>query len=61
MQAIEFRADDSRESPGRIGGNASCLRRAAGDRPEVFAPDSLTFADGGLVLNRQHVNGATRL
>ena len=52
--SIEFRADDSRESPGRIVGTLLVYGERAGDRPEVFAPDSLTFADGGLVLNRQH-------
>ena len=52
--SIEYRADDSRESPGRIIGTLLVYGERAGDRPEVFAPDSLTFADGGLVLNRQH-------
>ena len=52
--AIEYRADDSRESPGRIIGTLLIYGEKAGDRPEVFAPNSLTFADGGLVLNRQH-------
>ena len=52
--SIEYRADDSRESPGRIIGTLLTYGEKAGDRPEVFAPDSLTFADDGLVLNRQH-------
>ena len=52
--SIEFRADDSRESPGRIVGTLLTYGERSSDRPEVFAPDSLTFADGGLVLNRQH-------
>ena len=55
--SIEYRADDTRESPGRIVGTLLVYGERAGDRPEVFAPDSLTFADG-LVLNRQHQRGA---
>ena len=43
-------------APGRESGRDTLLvyGERAGDRPEVFAPNSLTFADGGLVLNRQH-------
>ena len=52
--AVEFRADDSRESPGRIVGTLLTFGEKASDRAEVFAPGSLTFADDGLVLNRQH-------
>ena len=52
--AIQLRADDTRETPGRIVGVLLRYGERSSDRPEVFAPDSLTFADGGLVLNRQH-------
>ena len=52
--AIELRADDSRESPGRLVGVLLTYGERAGDRPEVFEAGSLTFADDGLVLNRQH-------
>ena len=52
--SIEYRADDSRESVGRLVGTLLVYGERSGDRPEVFAPDSLTFAGGGLVLNRQH-------
>ena len=52
--AIELRADDSRESPGIIVGVLLRYGERASDRPEVFEADSLTFADGGLILNRQH-------
>ena len=51
--SIELRSDDSRESPGRLVGTLLVYGEKAGDRPEVFAPDSLTFA-GGILLNRQH-------
>ena len=56
--SIEFRADDSRESPGRIVGTLLTYGETAGDRAEVFAPGSLTFPSGGIVLNRQHVRKA---
>ena len=52
---VEFRADDSRASPGRLVGTLLVYGERAGDRPEVFAPGSLTFADDGVVLRRQHV------
>ena len=51
--SIEFREDDSRESPGRIVGTLLSYGKRSTDRPEVFAPDSLTFGKD-LVLNRQH-------
>ena len=52
--SIEFRADDSRESPGRIVGTLLTYGERSSDRPEVFAPGALTFPDGGVVLRRQH-------
>ena len=52
--SIEYRVDDTRESPGKIYGVLLTYGEKAADRPEVFAPNSLTFADGGLILNRQH-------
>ena len=51
---VEYRADDTREGPGRLVGTLLVFGERASDRPEVFAPNSLTFADGGLILNRQH-------
>ena len=52
--AIELRADDSRESPGRIVGTLVTYGERASDRPELFEAGSLTWPDGGVVLNRQH-------
>ena len=49
--AIELR--DETDGP-RIVGTLLTYGERAGDRAEVFAPGSLTFAAGGLVLNRQH-------
>ena len=52
--AIEWRADDSRQSPGRITGTLLTYGKRASDRPEVFADGSLRWDDGGVILNVQH-------
>ena len=52
--AIELRADDSRQSPGRIVGTLMTYGQRASDRPEVFADGALRWDDGGVVLNEQH-------
>ena len=52
--AIELRADDSRQSPGRITGTLLTYGKRASDRPEVFADGALRWDDGGIVLNVQH-------
>ncbi len=52
--AIELRADDARESPGRIVGTLVTYGERAGDRAELFTPGALTWPDGGVILNEQH-------
>ena len=52
--AIEFRADETRESPGRIVGTLMEYETRAGDRPEIFARGALSWPEGGIVLNEQH-------
>ena len=52
--AIELRADDSRQSPGRITGTLLTYGQRASDRPEVFADGALRWDEGGVVLNEQH-------
>ena len=52
--AIELRADDSRQSPGRIVGTLMTYGKRASDRPEIFADGALRWDDGGVVLNVQH-------
>ena len=52
--AIEYRANDSRQSPGRIVGTLIEYETRASDRPEVFADGALRWDDGGVVLNEQH-------
>ena len=52
--SIEWRADESRLSPGRIVGTIIEYETRARDRPERFRQDALTWPDEGVVLNRQH-------
>ena len=52
--AIECRADETRQSPGRIVGTLLTYEQRASDRPEVFADGSLRWEDGGVILNEQH-------
>ena len=51
---LEFRADESRQSPGRIVGTLLTYEERARDRPEVFATGALSWPDEGIVLNLQH-------
>ena len=52
--AIEFREDETRQSPGRIVGILMTYGTRAKDRPESFAPGALHWPAGGIVLNEQH-------
>ena len=52
--AIELRADETRQSPGRVVGTIVDYETRARDRPERFRQDALTWPDDGVVLNRQH-------
>ena len=52
--AIELRADDSRQSPGRIFGTLIEYGKRASDRAEVFTENSLRWDEGGVILNEQH-------
>lgn len=52
--SIEFRDDDSRQSPGRIVGTLLTYGQRASDRPEVFADGALRWHERGIILNQQH-------
>ena len=52
--AIELRADDTRQSPGRIVGTLIIYGQRASDRAELFSLGALTWPDGGIILNEQH-------
>ena len=56
--SIEYREDETRQSPGRIVGSLITYGTRALDRPEVFAPGALHWPDGGIVLNEQHNRAA---
>ena len=51
---IELRADDSGQSPGRLFGTLLTYGERASDRPELFEANSLSWAEDGIVINRQH-------
>ena len=52
--AIEYRADESRLTPGRLVGTILTYGEPATDRPERFLDGALTWAPGGVVLNQGH-------
>ena len=56
--AVEFREDDTRQSPGRLVGTLMTYGQRALDRAEVFERGALTWPADGVVLNRQHARGA---
>ena len=55
---VELRADDSRQSPGRIVGVLLTYGQRASDRAEVFREGALTWDEGGVILNEQHNRAA---
>ena len=56
--AVEFRADETRESPGRIVGVLLTYEQRARDRAELFTVGSLEWETDGIVLNEQHNRAA---
>ena len=52
--AVEFREDETRQSPGRLVGTVLRYGERASDRAEVFEAGALSWPDDGVVLNRQH-------
>ena len=55
---IEYRADESRLSPGRLTGTLIRYGETAADRRETFASGSLRWPDDGVILRRQHARAA---
>ena len=51
---IEFREDDSRQSPGQLVGTLLTYGERASDRAEVFLENSLSWPENGVILNVQH-------
>ena len=54
--SIEVREAEGK--PARLVGTLLPFNEQARDRPELFEPGSLTWAEGGIVLNRQHTRSA---
>ena len=52
--ALELRADDSRQSPGRLYGVLLEYERRAVDRPEIFTTGALHWPDDGILLTLSH-------
>ncbi len=52
--SIEYREDETRQSPGRIVGTLLTYGKRALDRAEVFSPGALRWPDDGIILNEQH-------
>ena len=51
---VRWQEDSDRLSPGRLTGVLLTYEKRASDRPEVFAKDSLYWADSGVTINDQH-------
>ena len=56
--AVEFREDESRQSPGRLHGVLLTYGERAKHRPEVFEAGSLEWPADGVVVRRQHARAA---
>lgn len=52
--SIELRADDSRQSPGRLVGSLMVYGEKARSRSEIFSDGALTWPADGVVLNESH-------
>ena len=51
---FEYRADESRESPGRLAGVLMTYGEKANDRPEMFDMDAFYWDATGIVIREQH-------
>ena len=54
---IEIR-EGGEEKPSRLVGTLLPFGEVAKDRPELFERGSLSWAEGGIILNRQHQRGS---
>ena len=51
---VEYRADESRQTPGRLVGVLLPYETRAGDRPELFESGALHWPDGGILVREMH-------
>ena len=56
--SIEYREDESRQSPGRIVGTLLAYGEKALDRAETFETGALHWPTDGIILNEQHNRAA---
>ena len=56
--AVELRADELLQSPGRLFGVLLTYNERASTRSETFSSGSLSWPEDGIVLRRQHQRGA---
>ena len=51
---LEFRADETRESPGLLSGVLMSYGTRANDRPEMFEQGAFHWRDTGIIIREQH-------
>ena len=51
---LEFRADETRESPGLLSGILMTYGTRANDRPEMFEQGAFHWRNTGIVIREQH-------
>ena len=56
--AVEFREDDTRQSPGRLFGTLLTYGESPKNKRELFEQGALTWPAEGIVLRRQHARAA---
>ena len=54
----EIRLEEAEGKPARLIGTLMPFGQQARDRAELFEPGSLSWAEGGIILNRQHTRSA---
>ena len=51
---VEYRRDESRQTPGRLTGILVPYGKRAGDRPEMFETGALYWPDDGILIREMH-------
>ena len=51
---LEFRADETRQSPGLLAGVLMAYGSRASDRPEMFELGAFHWRDNGIIMREQH-------
>ena len=51
---IEYRADETRQTPGRLSGVLMPYGKKAGDRPEIFDAGALHWPSDGILVRAMH-------